>query len=425
MPKEIRVRLHTTILLTLPALIGASQIEQPAQRPPNVAFINGRWFNGKSFDAHPAVYSVDGRFTFKKPPRVDRTLDLAGTWAVPPFGEAHNHSITGIVKRDKVAIRKFVADGVFYVKIQTNLPLSDAARHALPINRRDSVDVVLGQGGLTATGGWPIWLAEHVLLPQGYYPGHTKASLKDLLYFTIDSEAELEKKWPLILSFHPDSIKTFLFYSDEFEKQRNEPATFGQRGLDPRLLPKIVEKAHASDLRVSTHVNDAADFHNAVAAGVDEIAHLPLTGATPIAVEDAQLAARRGTVVITTCGIARTLPKAFLRGANLADIRKMQVVNLKLLRENGVAIAIGSDNVFDSSVKEIEYLQGLEVFDNLTLLKMWTETSAKTIFPKRKIGSIKEGFEASFLALEGNPLEDLQNVRKIKMRFKQGFLLEP
>jgi hypothetical protein len=29
------------------------------------------------------------------------------------------------------------------------------------------------------------------------------------------------------------------------------------------------------------------------------------------------------------------------------------------------------------------------------------------------------------LALEGNPLEDLRNVRKIKLRFKQGVLLEP
>jgi hypothetical protein len=28
-------------------------------------------------------------------------------------------------------------------------------------------------------------------------------------------------------------------------------------------------------------------------------------------------------------------------------------------------------------------------------------------------------------ALKSNPIEDLQNFRKIKMRFKQGFLMEP
>ncbi len=53
------------------------------------------------------------------------------------------------------------------------------------------------------------------------------------------------------------------------------------------------------------------------------------------------------------------------------------------------------------------------------------ETTAKTIFPERKIGALKPGYETSFLALEGNPLEDWQQVRKIKLRFKQGGLLEP
>jgi imidazolonepropionase-like amidohydrolase len=65
------------------------------------------------------------------------------------------------------------------------------------------------------------------------------------------------------------------------------------------------------------------------------------------------------------------------------------------------------------------------VFDNLTLLKMWAEATPKSIFPNRRIGALSEGYEASFLALEGNPIEDLTNVRKIKVRFKQGFVLEP
>jgi imidazolonepropionase-like amidohydrolase len=48
----------------------------------------------------------------------------------------------------------------------------------------------------------------------------------------------------------------------------------------------------------------------------------------------------------------------------------------------------------------------------------------RAIFPKRKIGLLREGYEASFLALEGNPIEDLRNLQRIKVRFKQGVLLE-
>lgn len=114
-----------------------------------------------------------------------------------------------------------------------------------------------------------------------------------------------------------------------------------------------------------------------------------------------------------------------LRETDVPEVLKVQLANLKLLRDNGVPLAIGSDSVTDSSVKEVEYLARLGVFDNLALLKMWTETTAKAIFPKRRIGALSEGYEASFLALEGNPIEDLQNVRRIKMRFKQGHLVAP
>ena len=43
--------------------------------------------------------------------------------------------------------------------------------------------------------------------------------------------------------------------------------------------------------KAATNFRIPADFHNAVRAGVDEIAHVPMIGQTPIAVEDARLAA--------------------------------------------------------------------------------------------------------------------------------------
>jgi imidazolonepropionase-like amidohydrolase len=100
------------------------------------------------------------------------------------------------------------------------------------------------------------------------------------------------------------------------------------------------------------------------------------------------------------------------------------VANLKLLHDYGVKLAIGTDSPPDTSRGEVEYLRALKVFDDLTLLKMWTQTTSQSIFPSRKIGALREGYEASFLALEGNPLEDWKNARRIRLRFKQGFLME-
>lgn len=421
MTRGLESLLYTALLFLL-ATAGAWA--EPMRDPPasaNIALEGGRWFNGASFDARD-VYSVDGRLTFERPARVDRSLDLSGLWMVPPFGEGHNHNINGIEERDRQTIQKYLADGVFYVRIPGNLPLTDELRSRLPINRSDGIDVLLSQGAmLTAAGGHPRMLADMIWLRPGYFPGHTRETLQDHRFFTIDSEAELESKWPQIIDQQPGFIKVILWNSDEFEERKGNAAYYGQYGLDPRLLPAVVAKARAEKLNVTTHVSNTADFRLAVAAGVDEIAHIPLT---PITAEDARSAAGRGIVVDTTYAAMRSLPPAILPDDKRPQALEALLANLKLLHESGVTLRIGSDHVMDSSANEFKVLRELGVFDNLTMLKLWSETTPRTIFPNRKIGAFMEGYEASFLALEGNPVEDLDNVAKIKLRFKQGHLLE-
>jgi imidazolonepropionase-like amidohydrolase len=422
------------------------------------AFTNGRWFDGTSFQPRTA-YSVNGTLRFTEPARIDRSIDLSGAWVIPPFAEAHNHNIDGAVEeRSLAAIRKYVADGVFYVKIQGNYPLTGEQRGRLPINRPGAPDVAFAQAFITATSGHPSVLHEEILLGQGYYPGLTKAELRDKVYVTIDTEKELAATWPRILAQRPDFIKTNLWRSDEFERRRKDPAFAGRRGLAPGVVRLIVDRAHAAGLRVSAHVVNGADFRNAVDAGVDEIVHLPAAGASaaveqrmaqivtgtldeaairqivaelgrvdpadpstlPVRPEDARRAAQRGTVVVTTLSLS-----ARAQAPLLPLIRTVQRASLRTLIDSGVTLAIGSDNVRDSSVLEADHLQSLGVMDDRALLKLWTEDTPRAIFPQRRIGFLREGYEASFLALEGNPLDDWRNIRRIALRFKQGVELRP
>jgi hypothetical protein len=46
------------------------------------------------------------------------------------------------------------------------------------------------------------------------------------------------------------------------------------------------------------------------------------------------------------------------------------------------------------------------------------------IFPDRKIGKLSDGYEASFLLLDGNPITEFMNTTKIIRRYKQGFPLD-
>jgi imidazolonepropionase-like amidohydrolase len=94
-----------------------------------------------------------------------------------------------------------------------------------------------------------------------------------------------------------------------------------------------------------------------------------------------------------------------------------------------VRIALGSDGIsgekpMATSLSEALYLHDNGFFDAPTLLRMWTETTASTIFTQRRIGRLQPGYEADFLVLDGDPLKDFASVRKIAMRVKQGEILE-
>jgi hypothetical protein len=395
------------------------------------AFTNGKWFDGASFKA-TIVYAVNGRLTWRKPKGALKTIDLRGGYVAPPFGEAHNHNVES--PRIERVIKMYLEGGVFYVKNPNSLLRLTTPLRA-QINQPASIDVIFAGAGLTGAGGHPVEIVQRNVSRKIW----TEADGEGAFYFTLETRADLERKWEQIKAARPDFIKTHLLYAEEYDKRKADAAYFGWRGLDPMLLPEIVKRAHREGLRVSTHVESAADFHYAVRANVDEINHLP--GFRPdrdneqayadlaryeIKEADARATARQGIFVVTTIGdLVETLNRidADNPKKEFADkVKGLLVRNLRLLHRHKVRLALGSDSYGKTAVHEALQLHALQAFDNLTLLKMWCENTAAAIFPNRKIGYLREGYEASFLALGGDPLADFSNVRKIELRVKQGAL---
>jgi hypothetical protein len=394
---------------------------------PTYEFANGRWFNGVTFEPKN-FYSLGGVLRSRKPASVDQVIDLAGRYVVPPFGDAHNHSLSGPFNLDRMN-REYLADGIFYVKNPANIQ-RDTNLIRDKLNKPETVDAVFANGPLAASGGHPLELYDPgALLSKVKKPG-PDGGFENLAYYVVDNERDLQKKWPQIVADRPDFIKTELLYSEQFEQRRNDASYRGYKGLDPRLLRLIVMKAHENRLLVSCHIETATDFRNAVAAGVDEIAHMP--GYYPdfsaraqlswflITDKDASMAARKRIHVVTTTYVSQAELK---QPHELEQARDIQAHNLRVLHNGGVKIAIGPDVYGVTALAEAMNLHSLRVFDNLTLLKMWCETTPRVIFPTRKIGYLREGYECSFLVLSGNPLHGFANVRRIEMRIKQGEIL--
>lgn len=410
------IKLILAVITTVLCTGAANSQDQHLQK--NIGIINGQVFNGKQF-VKEDIYITKGKISRNKPLRIDSVIDAKAKFIIPPFSEAHNHNLENDYKIDD-AISRYLKNGVFYVKMLSSIKKRiDIIKDKF--NKPGYVDVSYAHAPLTATGGHPVKLRE-TFFDQGRFNGvfNSKKEIEGHGYFIINNKTDLTIKWPDIISKSPDFIKIMLLWSEEYMKRKDDTAYFGQKGLNPLLVPDIVKKAHANGLRVSAHVESAYDFHVAVTAGVDEIAHLPcIEKVERLNPSDIALARKKGTVVVTTVSLVekyKSLPAYDSLVANL----KMILLQLK---NAGVKIAIGSDIFSDNSHKEAALLNRWGVFSNQELLKMWCETGAQTIFPRRKIGSLKNGYEASLLILNDNPLERFEAVNEIYLAIKQGILI--
>jgi imidazolonepropionase-like amidohydrolase len=243
----------------------------------------------------------------------------------------------------------------------------------------------------------------------------------------VDNVADIDRVWPRFIAGHPDFVKVFLLYSEEYERRRHDPKFLYKTGLDPALVPEIVKRAHAAGLRVSAHVYSAADFHNAVAGGVDDVAHMPGTGydstlgydAFRIKPADAALAASHNVTVMTTLQWLSDLDSSDRESV----VRNVIKPNVALLRSYRIPILLGSDEFRASPVHEAEVVASLGVFSNRELLELWTHTTPQSLFPRRKIGKLADGYEASFLVLRTDPIADFSAIHSIALRVKQGRVL--
>lgn len=395
-----------------------------------VGWRNGLWFDGTGFTAGTR-YSRDGVFV-DSAKKVDRWVELGGRHVVPAYGDAHHHGIdSSEALEDKLTV--FLEAGIFYVKNPNAIAELLTPEVRARVRRPAGVEVVFATGGLTSRGGHPAPLHDYAA-SLGVYRGLTPADMEDRAYFVVESAAELEAKWPRILAGRPDFIKVFLLFSEEHEVRRSLAGV--HRGLDPRLLPAVVRKAGAANLRVTAHVDTAADFRAAVEAGVDEINHLPQPdprfspdlAAYVIDPATARRAAERGITVVATAGTTERLSGKALDPAGIPAMRANQRANLRTLLDAGVPIAIGSDGIsgekrFVTGRDEVRFLAQHGLMTPLELLRAWAVHTPRTIFPGRRLGSLDPGFEANFLVLNGDPLAGPENLHRIGMRVKRGLVL--
>ena len=397
----------------------AAACSQPVTSEPSVEYRSGHWFDGSRF-TDKTMWVTGKTFAESRPARVAEVVDLHGGFVVPPYGEGHNHWLEPQLV--DAYVQTYLRDGIFYVKDQSTAPqFHEQMRSAL--NGPASVDYIAAHQGCTGPNGHPIeiivGLAQLGILPAEW----AKTQGEGDALFAVSTKEDIDRAWPTLMAGRPDFVKVFLIHSDEYAARRDNTALSPkQRGLDPALVPLIVARAHADRLRVSAHIENAHDFHVAIAAGVDDIAHMPFVGSENpdsyrLADDDLGAAAARGVSIATT----------FDWMTEATDDRQIQVArdNLARMKKSGNTIVIGTDQFRKTARVEAELIASRQLMSPLELLQAWSVATPRAIFPERKIGRLAGGFEASFLVLQGDPLADVANLHRIGMWVKQGQKFTP
>jgi imidazolonepropionase-like amidohydrolase len=187
-------------------------------------------------------------------------------------------------------------------------------------------------------------------------------------------------------------------------------------------MRRIVETAHIAGCRVSAHATSKEGMRLATVAGVDTIEH-----GDGGDIEIFRLMANKGVALCPTLAASEAMSKyrGWRPGADPepAALRSRRA-GFKEALEAGVVIANGSDaGVFahGDQARELELMVAYGMTP-VQALRSATVVNAKVIGWQNRLGAIRPGLLADLIAVEGDPLRDISDLRRVKLVMKGGVL---
>lgn len=214
--------------------------------------------------------------------------------------------------------------------------------------------------------------------------------------------------------------------------------------LPPQIYRAVIDEAHKHNLRVAAHIYYLADAKELLRSGIDIFAHgvrdrdideegLALFKQHPNVVVIPNLPDRETTEEDIRLA-AETLPPAAVQRMRHAlasvkpeaakkahDFYAVQARNLARLNAAGVRIGFGTDSSTDVGWNDHQELTDM-VAAGMTpaqVIIAATKTAAE-IVKVDQLGTIAPGKSADFLVLDANPLDNINNTRRINRVYLRG-----
>ena len=364
-----------------------------------LALVNGQLIDGTGAEALPdAVVLVEGtRIAFVglrqrvRVPAEAQVLDAEGATILPGLINAHVHAAYS-----ESTLKAWAAGGVTTVR-----DLGNGGRRSELFALRGRVQAKPACARLVAAGPMVTVPGGYPIVPWG------------VSGLTVTSVDDARQKVGALLDDGADMIKIAL----------ESGATFGREipMLSPAEAAAIVALAHERGTLVSAHVTAARDVEVALDAGVDDLAHMVVDDLPDALIERAVAA---GVYWVPTLelwdGVSR---------AQGIDLDRRAIRNLGRYVAAGGKVALGTDYAgyetafqLGTPIREIELM--LEAgMSPLQILVAATAKAAQVCNLGSEIGTLESGKRADILAVEGDPLQDMQALTRVRWVLRDGALI--
>jgi imidazolonepropionase-like amidohydrolase len=261
---------------------------------------------------------------------------------------------------------------------------------------------------ISVTGGYPLeGYNPDIVVPKGAQLG--------------DGPVELRKITRQQLENGADWIKVYMTHRSWVDKEGH---LVSQPTLTVEELKAVVDEAHGQQKKVACHAYSGIGLHRALDGGCDSIEH-------GLSLDDAAIAQmlKQGTWYVPTLGVYYTdwSPENTEDGKRDRARASEHEVSFKKALKAGLKIAFGTDMGGIPWTEPIANEFGFMVkfgMSPMDAIKSATSTAANLLDMKGDIGVIAPGAFADVMAVQGDPLANIEALKSVKFVMKDGTIFK-
>jgi imidazolonepropionase-like amidohydrolase len=327
-----------------------------------------------------------------------RVLDLQGRWLLPGFVDAHSHV------RDLASARRAVQFGTTTVRVM-------GGPHLVDVGMRE-----LHHAGLTdipevVAAGYQI----RPDLAEAYEAFFLDFPNMSGLMSGVRGSDNLRHVVRLLAERHVNLIK--IFATERAGTPQTDPL---KRTFTDEELAAVVDEGGKVGLSVAAHAHSDEAARAAVLAGVHSIEH-----GTYLSDETLALMKSRGTYFVPTISFWDGMSKSDdpIRQLRARTMQPRVLAAVAHAWKMGIKIAAGTDDGYNANSHRVSdevaelVLSGMPPME---AIKAATSVSAECLEVEKRIGTIKPGMVADFIAVDGDPLANVAALRDLVLVIHDG-----